>query len=114
MKGTRSPVTGCSLFMSLLFIGPTASAQAAPPGEAACTRLVSVVLPNTTITSAHVVAAGTFAPPAAAAGGGGASGRGLPPMPAVPGRVTGASAGLGLGYNGGRPIPQFRELPAFC
>jgi feruloyl esterase len=28
--------------------------------------------------------------------------------------VTANTAGLGLGYNGGRGVPPFRELPAFC
>jgi feruloyl esterase len=32
----------------------------------------------------------------------------------VPGRVTANTAGLGLGYNGGRGIPPFSALPAFC
>ena len=31
-----------------------------------------------------------------------------------PGRVTANTAGLGLGYNGGRGVPPFRALPAFC
>ena len=36
------------------------------------------------------------------------------PVPDVPGRVTANTAGLGLGYNGGKGIPPFSTLPAFC
>ena len=32
----------------------------------------------------------------------------------MPGRVTANTAGLGLGYNGGRGVPPFSALPAFC
>ncbi len=77
-----------------------------------------MALPNTTITLAQTVAAGAFTQPVAggrAGGGGGGGGRGAPAgIPAVPGRVTLASANLGLGYDGGRPRPQFTEIGAFC
>ena len=36
------------------------------------------------------------------------------PVPEVPGRVTANTAGLGLGYNGGKGVPPFAALPAFC
>jgi len=36
------------------------------------------------------------------------------PVPDVPGRVTANTAGLGLGYNGGKGVPPFTALPAFC
>ncbi len=75
-------------------------------------------LPNTTITLAQVVSAGAFVVPVnpAARGGGGSSALAgtIGPVPAVPGRVTANTAGLGLGYNGGRGIPLFSTLPAFC
>ena len=81
-------------------------------------RLASLSLPNTTITLAQVVNAGAFTVPAnpAARGGGGSSALAgtLGPVPDVPGRVTANTAGLGLGYNGGRGIPPFSALPAFC
>ena len=68
---------------------------------AACERLVSLPLPNATITLAQVVNAGTFAPPVnpATRGGGGSSALAgaLGPVPDVPGRVTANTAGLGLG-----------------
>ncbi len=94
--------------------------QAVPPPRpaAACERLASVALPNATITMAQVVGAGAFIPPdlPSARGGGGSSAfaGSLGPVPDVPGRVTANTAGLGLGYNGGRGIPPFRTLPAFC
>jgi feruloyl esterase len=83
-----------------------------------CERLASISLPNTTITRTEVVTAGAFTPPVnpATRGGGGSSALAgtLGPVPDVPGRVTANTAGLGLGYNGGRGVPPFRELPAFC
>ena len=92
----------------------TVSAQQAPVGGS-CDRLSALALPNTTITLAQTVAAGQFAPPVAPGRGG--AGRGPAPAlvaPAVPGRVTLASANLGLGLDGGRKRPQFSELPGFC
>ena len=49
--------------------------------------------------------------PSAPRGGGGSSAFAgtLGPVPAVPGRVTANTAGLGLGYNGGRGIPGLRH-----
>ncbi len=103
-----------ALLATLVLVPVTAFAQAPPPA-AACERLASLVLPNATIASARMVDAGAFEPPPTPAGGGGASGPvGPAPIPAIPGRVTGATAGLGLGYNGGRPLPRYSELPAFC
>jgi feruloyl esterase len=53
--------------------------------------------------------------PAGRGGGGSSALAGtLGPIPDVPGRVTANTAGLGLGYNGGRGIPPFTTLPAFC
>jgi feruloyl esterase len=92
----------------------TASAQQVPVGGS-CDRLSAVALPNTTIALAQTVSAGQFAPPVAPGRGG--AGRGPAPAlvaPAVPGRVTLASANLGLGLDGGRKRPQFSELPGFC
>ncbi|HUK36028.1 MAG TPA: hypothetical protein VLV86_19055, partial [Vicinamibacterales bacterium] len=70
---------------------------------------MSLSLPNATIGRAEVVNAGAFTPPVnpAARGGGGSSALAgtLGPVPDVPGRVTGNTAGLGLGYNGGRGVP---------
>jgi feruloyl esterase len=98
---------------------PTAAlAQNPAPTAATCERLASLSLPNTEITSAQVVDAGRFTPPVnpAARGGGGSSALAgtIGQVPAVPGRVTGNTAGLGLGYNGGRGIPLYSTLPAFC
>ncbi len=95
-----------------------AAQTAAPQTPAACEKLASLSLPNATITLAQVVNAGAFIVPAnpAARGGGGSSALAgtLGPVPDVPGRVTANTAGLGLGYNGGRGIPAFSTLPAFC
>jgi len=97
---------------------PGAVAAQPPQSASACERIASLSLPNTTITLAQVVNAGAFAPPAnpSARGGGGSSALAgtLGPVPDVPGRVTANTAGLGLGYNGGRGIPPFSALPAFC
>jgi feruloyl esterase len=94
-----------------------ASAQNART-PAACERLGSLQLPNGAVTLAQVVNAGAFAPPVnpATRGGGGSSALAgtLGPVPDVPGRVTANTAGLGLGYNGGRGVPPFSALPAFC
>src|SRR5690348_16501265 len=110
----------CTLFlmiMRVLFVPLIVSAQSARPSDS-CSRLESLSLPNTTITLAQVVSAGAFSPPAnpAARGGGGSSALAgtLGPVPDVPGRVTANTAGLGLGYNGGRGVPPFSTLPAFC
>src|SRR5712671_6997249 len=95
-----------------------AVAQNAPRTPVACERLASLSLPNTVITVAQVVNAGAFTVPVntAGRGGGGSSALAgtLGPVPDVPGRVTANTAGLGLGYNGGRAIPPFGALPAFC
>lgn len=99
--------------LALILAPAAAAAQATALPPEACTRLAAFPLPNATITLAQVVGAGRFAAPAPN-GGGGSSGQGLPPFPAVPGRVTAASAGLGLGYNGGRGVPPLDALPAFC
>jgi feruloyl esterase len=64
-----------------------------------------------------VVQAGAFAVPldAPREGGGSSALAGtIGAVPDVPGRVTANAAGLGLGYNGGRGIPPFSALPAFC
>src|SRR5262245_573955 len=94
------------------------AAQRAPQPPAECQRLATLSLPNATITLAQVVNAGGFVPPPnpSAQGGGGSSAFAgtLGPVPDVPGRVTANTAGLGLGYNGGRGIPPFNALPAFC
>jgi feruloyl esterase len=94
-----------------------AGAQSVPQTPAACERLASLSLPNTTITLAQVVNAGAFAVPGNApreGGGSSALAGTIGPVPAVPGRVTANTAGLGLGYNGGKGIPPFSTLPAFC
>jgi feruloyl esterase len=104
--------------LAVVLVPGAATAQSVPQTPAACERLASLSLPNTAITLAQVVNAGGFAVPVnpAAQGGGGSSALAgtLGPVPDVPGRVTANTAGLGLGYNGGRGIPPFSALPAFC
>jgi feruloyl esterase len=106
------------LVLTVVLVPGGAVAQNAPQAPAACERLASLSLANTTITLAQIVNAGTFTVPAnpAGRGGGGSSALAgtLGPVPDVPGRVTANTAGLGLGYNGGRGIPAFSTLPAFC
>jgi feruloyl esterase len=93
----------------------TAIGQTTLPTAAVCERLASVSIPNTVITLAQVVDAGRFSAPTNQGGGGSSALAGtLGPVPDVPGRVTGTTAGLGLGYNGGRGVPLFAALPAFC
>ena len=104
--------------LSVLVLTPAAAiAQSASQPAAACERLASLSLPNTSITLAHVVNAGAFAVPVNApreGGGSSALAGTIGPVPEVPGRVTANTAGLGLGYNGGKGIPPFSALPAFC
>jgi feruloyl esterase len=106
------------LVLMAALVPSVAAAQQTSQPAAACERLASLTLPNATITLAQIVNAGAFVPPAApsARGGGGSSAFAgtLGPVPDVPGRVTANTAGLGLGYNGGRGIPPFSTLPAFC
>src|SRR3989442_15771228 len=106
------------LCLTVAVVPGAAEAQRAPQAPAVCERLASLSLPNTAITLAQVVNAGAFTAPVnpAARGGGGSSALAgtLGPVPDVPGRVTANTAGLGLGYNGGRGIPPFSALPAFC
>jgi feruloyl esterase len=103
---------------ALLLMSGVALAQNTPRTPAACETLASLSLPGMTIASAQVVNAGAFTPPNLAgrggAGGSSAFAGTLGPVPDVPGRVTANTAGLGLGYNGGRGIPPFSTLPAFC
>src|ERR1700722_15461049 len=106
------------LVLTIVLVPGAAIAQNPPRLPAACARLSSLSLPNTAISLAQVVNAGAFTMPAnpAGRGGGGSSALAgtLGPVPDVPGRVTGNTAGLGLGYNGGRGVPPFSALPAFC
>ena len=84
---------------------------------AACQRLASLSLANTAITLAQVTSAGAFTVPANPAGRGGGSLRVGGHTRCCSGRARegeGDTAGLGLGYNGGRGIPPFSTLPAFC
>jgi feruloyl esterase len=108
----------CVLILIAGLVPGIAAAQQTSRPPAACERLASLSLPNATITLAQVVSAGAFVPPAnpSAQGGGGSSAFAgtLGPVPDVPGRVTANTAGLGLGYNGGRGIPPYNTLPAFC
>ncbi len=108
-----------SLLLLVITILPAvATAQNLTRTPADCERLAALALPNTQITSAQVVEAGRFTLPASFAprGGGGSSALAgtIGAVPDVPGRVTANTAGLGLGYNGGRGIPPFSTLPAFC
>jgi feruloyl esterase len=105
----------CSVIV--LLIPVSVLAQSAPRTKESCERLVSLSLPNTTIAVAELVEAGAFKVPGTAprdGGGSSALAGTIGPVPDVPGRVTANTAGLGLGYNGGRGIPLFSTLPAFC
>ncbi|HVQ13721.1 MAG TPA: hypothetical protein VMS40_09025, partial [Vicinamibacterales bacterium] len=105
------------LVLMIALVPGVAVAQGVPRTPAACERLASLSLPNTTITLAQVVNAGAFVVPGSAprdGGGSSALAGTLGPVPDVPGRVTANTAGLGLGYNGGKGIPAFSSLPAFC
>src|SRR3990167_948351 len=117
MAATKGVSMRCMLVLMIMLVPGAVRAQNAQT-PASCARLASLSLPNTTITLAQVVNAGAFAAPVnpATRGGGGSSALAgtIGPVPDVPGRVTANTAGLGLGYNGGRGIPPFSALPAFC
>ena len=103
--------------LTIVLTPGAAVAQGTSQAAAQCERLASLSLPNTTITAAQVVNAGAFVVPGSApreGGGSSALAGTIGPVPDVPGRVTANTAGLGLGYNGGRGIPPFSTLPAFC
>ena len=105
------------LGLIVLLAPGVATGQSGSQTPASCERLASLSLPNVTITLAEVVQAGAFAVPldAPREGGGSSALAGtIGAVPDVPGRVTANAAGLGLGYNGGRGIPPFSALPAFC
>jgi feruloyl esterase len=107
-----------SLLALILLLAPAVVlGHSAPQTPASCERLASLSLPNVTITLAQVVQPGAFVVPSNApreGGGSSALAGTIGPVPDVPGRVTANTAGLGLGYNGGRGIPPFSTLPAFC
>ena len=103
--------------LTIVLTPGAAVAQGTSQAGARCERLASLSLPNTTITAAQVVNAGAFVVPGSApreGGGSSALAGTIGPVPDVPGRVTANTAGLGLGYNGGKGIPPFSTLPAFC
>jgi feruloyl esterase len=105
------------LALIVLLAPGAAMGQIAPPAPASCERLAALSLPNTTITTVEVIKAGAFTVPGNAprdGGGSSALAGTIGAIPDVPGRVTANTAGLGLGYNGGRGIPLFSTLPAFC
>src|SRR5579871_4549191 len=98
-----------ALLAALVMMSGAVDAQRDTHTATACEQLSSLSLPDAAITLAQVVNAGAFTPPPAPAarGGGGSSAFAgtLGNVPDVPGRVTANTAGLGLGYNGGRGIP---------
>jgi feruloyl esterase len=105
------------LVLTIMLVPGVATAQSAQQTPGQCERLASLSLPNAAITLAQVVNAGAFAVPRSApreGGGSSALAGTIGPVPDVPGRVTANTAGLGLGYNGGKGIPLFSTLPAFC
>jgi Tannase and feruloyl esterase len=116
LSDERSPMRSLLVLTMVLVPGAAMAQNARQPS--ACDRLASLSLPNAAITLAQVVNAGAFTAPANPAGRGGGGSSALAgtigPVPDVPGRVTANTAGLGLGYNGGRGIPPFSTLPAFC
>jgi feruloyl esterase len=95
------------------FIGALLAAatfQTAPVQTAAgtsCESLAALALPNTSITAAQTVAAGTFTPPAANRGGAGGRRGAAEGQPAPEGRAAG-------GGRGGPGAQVFAALPAFC
>jgi len=105
------------IVLTVVLSPAAALAQGAPRPPAQCERLATLSLANATITVAQVVSAGAFVVPGTApreGGGSSALAGTIGPVPDVPGRVTANTAGLGLGYNGGKGIPPFDTLPAFC
>jgi len=87
------------------FFGTT-PVRTAAAGATTCESLSALRLPNTTITSAQVVAPGAFVPPAPARGAAPeAEGRG------APGAEGGAAGGRG---RAGGPAAVYASLPSFC
>ncbi len=112
------PLAASCALAAVLFAVPVGVFAQTAQTPAACEKLASLSLPNATITLAQVVDAGKFVAPdnPAGRGGGGSSALAgtIGAVPDVPGRVTANTAGLGLGYNGGKGIPAYSTLPAFC
>jgi feruloyl esterase len=106
------------LLVLIVLLAPVAAmGQSTQQTAASCERLASLSLPNATITAVEMIKAGAFTVPGDAprdGGGSSALAGTIGAVPDVPGRVTANTAGLGLGYNGGRGIPPFSTLPAFC
>jgi len=105
------------LALMIVLVPVAANGQGVQGTAAACERLASLALPNAEITLAQVVGAGSFTVPSNSPRSGGGSSvlaGTIGPIPEVPGRVTANTAGLGLGYNGGKGVPPFAALPAFC
>src|SRR5215210_4834522 len=80
-----------------------ALAQAAP-----CESLRTLSLPNTTITSAQLIAAGPYLAPAPGGPPGG------PVVAPAAGRGAGRGPGGGRGAGGGAPVAAGPVLPAHC
>ncbi|HTY61178.1 MAG TPA: tannase/feruloyl esterase family alpha/beta hydrolase, partial [Acidobacteriota bacterium] len=91
------------LGIALILSGATAFAQSSVSGS--CEKLMSVQIPETTISSAKWIAAGEFSPP----GRGIALGGGQPPFGAPPGAGRGAKPEIGRG-----PAGTLQAVPAFC
>src|SRR4030095_7061276 len=103
------------LVLTVVFVPGPAIAQSAPQSQGACERLASLSLANKTITSAQVVDAGAFRVPVNSpreGGGSSALAGTIGPVPDVPGRVTANTAGLRLGYYGGRGVAPIPAAPA--
>jgi feruloyl esterase len=80
----------CGALLTAALVGQAPVAAQAPVSDATCERLgASLKLPDTTITSSAMVAAGQFTPPAPAGGGGG-------------------------GGQAAAQAQAFQNLPAFC
>jgi feruloyl esterase len=108
---------GLLLTLLIVLVPVVANAQNLERTAAACGRLALLSLPNAEITLAEDVGAGSFTVPSTSPRSGGGSSvlaGTIGPVPEIPGRVTANTAGLGLGYNGGKGVPPFAALPAFC
>ncbi len=95
--------------LALMLVGMLA--EAAP-----CENLKSLSLPNTTVVSAQLVAAGAFTPPPVQGPPGGPVVAGNTPAPAGArgGNAGPAAAGRGAGGRGGAPAAPAAILPEHC
>ncbi|MEP7310243.1 MAG: tannase/feruloyl esterase family alpha/beta hydrolase [Acidobacteriota bacterium] len=120
MKTWYRSLTASAFAAALLggMLVQSAPVETAAGGGTTCESLSALKLPNTTITTARVVAPGTFTPPTPARGGAPARGADANGPAAIEGQAAAREAVArervaGRGGAGAVP-PVYATLPAFC